>query len=81
MTATRANVLRILADYLVLGYKLSLLEVQKLLYFFQEAGESLNLRYSEDRYGPYADNLRHVMNLFEGHFTSGLGDGRNRPDT
>ena len=81
MTPTRANVLRILADYLVLGYQLSLLEVQKLLYFFQEAGEPLRLRFTEDKYGPYADNLRHVMNLFEGHFTSGFGDGRNSPDT
>jgi O-acetyl-ADP-ribose deacetylase (regulator of RNase III) len=81
LTTIRANVLRILADYFVLGYELSLLEVQKLLYFYQEAGESLRLRFVADRYGPYADNLRHVMNTFEGHFTTGFGDGRNSPDT
>lgn len=26
-------------------------------------------------YGPYADNLRHVLNRVEGHFLTGFGDG------
>jgi hypothetical protein len=27
------------------------------------------------------DNVRHLLHLFEGHFTLGFGDGRNKPDT
>jgi hypothetical protein len=81
MTSRRANVIRVLSEYLVLGYELTLLEIQKLLYFLQEAGEPLQLRFEQGRYGPYADNLRHVLHQFEGHFLEGFGDGRNSPKT
>jgi O-acetyl-ADP-ribose deacetylase (regulator of RNase III) len=81
MNPLRANVIRVLGEYCVLGYELTLLEIHKLLYFMQFGGEPLRLRFSKDRYGPYADNLRHVMNLFEGHFVQGYGEGRNRPTT
>lgn len=81
MTLSRANVLQVLHRYCDLGYPLTLLEVHKLLYFLQEAGEPLKLRFQRHVYGPYADNLRHVLHLFEGHFTQGFGDGRNSPDT
>lgn len=53
----------------------SLIEVQKLLYFLQEAGEPLRLRYVKGTYGPYADNLRHVLRDMEGHYLVGYGDG------
>lgn len=79
MTATRAKVLAILSRYLELGYDLTLIEVQKLLYFLQEAGESLNLRYAKGTYGPYADNLRFVLQRFEGHFTRGFAESKNAP--
>ena len=46
----------------------TLLEVHKLLYFMQESGEPLRLRYLKASYGPYAENLRHVLNEIEGHF-------------
>jgi hypothetical protein len=39
------------------------------------------LRFEQGHYGPYADNLRHVLNQFEGHFLEGFGDGRNSPRT
>jgi hypothetical protein len=52
-----------------------------LLYFLQEAGEPLRLRFAKGDYGPYADNLRHLLHRFEGHFSLGFGDGRNKPDT
>jgi O-acetyl-ADP-ribose deacetylase (regulator of RNase III) len=81
MNPSRAIVLKIWREYFVLGYQLTLLEVHKLLYFLQEAGEPLRLRFAKDTYGPYADNLRHLLHLFEGHFTLGFGDGRNKPDT
>jgi O-acetyl-ADP-ribose deacetylase (regulator of RNase III) len=81
MNPRRANMLRLLSEYCVLGYELSLLEIQKILYFLQAAGEPLKLRFEKGIYGPYADNLRHVMHQFEGHFTEGFGDGQNSPRT
>lgn len=81
MTPTRANMLRLLSEYSILGYDLTLLEVQKILYFLQVAGEPLRLKFTKHHYGPYADNLRHVLHRFEGHFIQGFGDGRNSPRT
>jgi O-acetyl-ADP-ribose deacetylase (regulator of RNase III) len=81
MTPGRAAVLALMNRYLVPGYayRLSLLEVQKLAYFLQVAGEPLRLNYEPDYYGPYADNLRHVLNRLEGHYVRGFGDGKNKP--
>lgn len=81
MNPSRAIVLKIWQQYFALGYQLTLLEIHKLLYFLQEAGEPLRLRFAKDTYGPYADNLRHLLHRFEGHFTLGFADGRNKPDT
>jgi adenine-specific DNA-methyltransferase len=81
LTAARARVIEVLAAYLSLGYELTLLEVQKLLYMLQAAGEPLKLRYVKHLYGPYADNLRQVLARFEGHYTQGYGEGRDQPET
>jgi O-acetyl-ADP-ribose deacetylase (regulator of RNase III) len=53
----------------------SLIESQKLMYFLQVAGEPLRLHYQKHIYGPYADNLRHVLKAVEGHYLQGFGDG------
>lgn len=58
----------------------TLIEVQKLMYFMQEAGEPLRLNYIKHHYGPYADNLRHVLTKIEGHLVSGYHDGGDAPD-
>jgi O-acetyl-ADP-ribose deacetylase (regulator of RNase III) len=83
MTPGRGAILVLMSRYLVPGYDylLSLLEVQKLAYFLQEAGQPLKLAFAKHQYGPYADNLRHVLHRIEGHFVEGFGDGRNQPDT
>jgi O-acetyl-ADP-ribose deacetylase (regulator of RNase III) len=83
MTPGRAAVLSLMSRYLVPGYnyRLSLLEVQKLAYFLQVAGEPLRLDYRAHFYGPYADNLRHVLHHIEGHYLRGFGDGQNNPET
>jgi hypothetical protein len=57
----------------------SLLEVHKLMYFLQEAGEPLRLQYTKGTYGPYAENLRQVLSRVEGHLVSGYGDGGDQP--
>jgi O-acetyl-ADP-ribose deacetylase (regulator of RNase III) len=54
------------------------IEAQKLLYFLQIAGQPLRLNFAKHHYGPYADNLRHVLNLVEGHFITGFGDASAR---
>ncbi|MFZ5443407.1 MAG: type II toxin-antitoxin system antitoxin DNA ADP-ribosyl glycohydrolase DarG [Myxococcota bacterium] len=83
MTPGRAAVLALMERYRAtdFDYRLSLVEVQKLAYFLQEAGEPLRLQYRAHFYGPYADNLRQVLKHMEGHYTRGIGDGQNSPET
>jgi hypothetical protein len=50
------------------------------MYFLQESGEHLRLRYVKAPYGPYADNLRHVLQKVEGHLLTGYGYGGDSPD-
>lgn len=82
MTIGRAALLGLMRRYLaaVMDPFVTLLEIHKLMYFMQEAGEKLNLRYQKAPYGPYAQNLRHVLSTIEGHFISGYGDAEDRPD-
>ena len=75
MTAGRAAILKVLDTYRSLEYGLSRIEVQKLAYFLQEAGENLKLSFVKNQYGPYSEELRHALNRMEGHFIRGLGDG------
>lgn len=51
-----------------------MLEVQKLAYFLQIAGEDLKLEFVKHKYGPYAENLNFLLQRIEGHFTRGYGD-------
>ncbi len=82
MTVGRAALLGLMRRYLdaVMDPFVSLLEIHKLMYFMQEAGEGLHLRYQKGMYGPYAENLRHVLSLMEGHFISGYGDAEDDPE-
>jgi len=75
MTLGRALLIRLLELYKIPDYKLTSLEIQKLAYFLQEAGEPLKLIYVKEKYGPYANTLRHVLQKLEGHYTRGYGDG------
>jgi O-acetyl-ADP-ribose deacetylase (regulator of RNase III) len=82
MTAGRAALLTTVGSYTRLSQLeqataaegASLLEIQKLMYFLQEAGQPLRLKYVKARYGPYADNLNHVLQALEGHYLRGYGD-------
>ena len=82
MTNGRAALVGLMDRYLngLLDPFVSLLEVHKLMYFMQIAGQPLKLRYTKGQYGPYAENLRHVLNAVEGHFISGYADGGDAPD-
>jgi hypothetical protein len=68
MTAGRAALVELMNRYLggLLDPFVTLLEVHKLMYFMQEAGEPLQLKYQKAPYGPYAENLRHELHAIEG---------------
>ncbi len=82
MTAGRAALVELMHRYLggLLDPFVTLLEVHKLMYLLQEAGEPLRLRYKAAPYGPYAENLRHVLHAIEGHPVAGYDDGGDAPD-
>ena len=82
MTPGRAALVGLMDRYLhgLLDPFVTLLEVHKLMYFMQVAGEPLKLRFRKAIFGPYAENLRHVLHAVEGHFVSGYADGGDAPD-
>lgn len=82
MNASAASLVLLINRYLggLMDPFVTLIEVQKLMYFMQEAGEPLRLNYVKHHYGPYAVNLRHVLTNIEGHLVSGYHDGGDAPD-
>lgn len=81
MSPGRAALVGLVQRYLsgLMDPFVSLLEVHKLMYFMQEAGENLRLRYHKGPYGPYAENLQHVLREIEGHMLSGYRDVGDSP--
>lgn len=82
MTPGRAALVGLMHRYLggLMDPFVTLLEVHKLMYFMQEGGQPLRLRYAKAAYGPYAENLRHVLVEIEGHMVSGYSDGGDQPE-
>ncbi len=82
MTAGRAALVGLMDRYLAgfLDTSISLLEIHKLMYFVQAAGQPLRLRFEKGFYGPYAQNLRHVLRDMEGHQLTGY-TGSEAPTT
>lgn len=81
MTIGQAALITLMDRYLkgLLDPFVSLLEIHKLMYFLQAAGQSLRLQYEAREYGPYAKNLRQVLIRLESHYTQGYGDGHDSP--
>ena len=81
MTLGQAALIALMDRYLkgLLDPFISLLEVHKLMYFLQAAGQPLRLKYEAGDYGPYATNLRQVLIRLESHYTQGYGDGSDTP--
>ena len=81
MTPGRAALVGLMRCYLgaLLDPFVTLLEVHKLMYFMQVSGEPLHLKFQQGHYGPYAENLRHVLREVEGHLISGYADGGDAP--
>lgn len=81
LTPSRAALV-LLMDRYVRGLMepfVTLLEVHKLMYFLQNAGLNMRLKFVKGHYGPYAENLRHMLSDMEGYYTAGYGDGGDQP--
>ena len=78
----RAALIGLMDRYLggLLDPFITLLEIHKLMYFLQVAGEPLQLEYKKEFYDPYVTNLRHVLRHLEGHYLTGYQDGGDAPD-
>jgi O-acetyl-ADP-ribose deacetylase (regulator of RNase III) len=74
LTPARALVAEMIRRYWILGIECTYLEVQKLGWFLErtihELGlkDPLNLGFVADRYGPYSDRLRHLLNGLDGSY-------------
>ena len=74
LTPARALIAELVRRYWVLGMECSLLEIHKLAWFLERAierlavGNPLDLRFEADRYGPYAERLRHLLNSLDGSY-------------
>ncbi len=81
MTPGRAALVGLIRSYLsgMMDTSISLLEIHKLMYFLQVAGEPLKLQYVKAPYGPYAENLRHVLQAVNGHLITGYTAGGDAP--
>lgn len=74
MTPGRAAIISLLKQYALPGYRATMLEIEKLAYVLQAAGQPLNLAFEKGQYGPYVETLHHVLQRMEGHFIRGYGD-------
>ena len=68
LTPARAMLLCALKDYQILGYSINLLVAQKIAYFLQRIGEPLNLQYEKGHYGPYSNQLQHLLKYLNGYY-------------
>lgn len=82
LTPARALIAELVRCYWVLGMECSLLEIQKLAWFLERNIERagltpLDLRFAPNKYGPYADRLRHLVEGLDGsylHCDKRIGD-------
>jgi len=74
LTPARALIAELVRRYWVLGIECSMLEVQKLAWFLEREIEALTLlnplelKFQPNRYGPYADRLRHLLEGLDGSY-------------
>ena len=83
MTTARAVVIAMMRRYLsaMLDPNITLLELHKLLYFMEVAGQGLSLHYQRAPYGPYAENLRHLLDKMNHYYIKGFRRDGDAPTT
>ena len=83
MTPGSAALVGLMDRYLggLLDPFVTLLEVHKLMYFMKVSGDPAlkRLRVVKGMYGPYAENLTHVLREIEGYFISSYRDAGDEP--
>lgn len=76
LTPARALMAELIRRYESMGIGCTLLEAQKLAWFLQRAigdlglTDPLRLDFAANRYGPYADKLRHLLDNLDGSYLS-----------
>lgn len=73
LTPARALIAELVRRYWVLGMECSLLEIQKLAWFLEQAIEkaglpSLDFRFEADRYGPFTVVVNHLLDGLDGSY-------------
>ena len=74
LTPARALIAELVRRYWVLGIECTYLEVQKLAWFLERSiktlglADPLHLQFKADKYGPYSDRLRHLLNALDGSY-------------
>jgi len=74
LTPSRALIAEMIRRYWILGIECTYLEVQKLGWFLERTiqllgiEDPLDLQFVADRYGPYSDRLRHLLNGLDGTY-------------
>lgn len=73
LTPARALIAELVRRYWVLGMECSLLEIQKLAWLLEREIEKLGLKpldlhFEANKYGPYADRLRHLLEGLDGSY-------------
>ena len=74
LTPARALIAEMVRRYWVLGIECTYLEVQKIGWFLERTirrlgiPDPLDLRFEADKYGPYSDRLRHLLNALDGSY-------------
>ncbi len=74
LTPARALIVELVRRYSVLGLDCTILEVQKLAWFLSRQvarvglKDPLKLKFAADKFGPYDDRLRHLLNSLDGSY-------------
>ena len=74
LTPARAMIAEMVRRYSVLGLECSNLEVQKIAWFLSrsirksQVSDPLRLNFVANKFGPYADNLRHLLDGLDGSY-------------
>ena len=74
MTKFKAMVVLLLDRYAALGYRVTMLEIQKLVYFMDRSGEDTRLDFKRNKFGPYSERLNYPIQDMDGHYLVGSGD-------
>lgn len=74
LTPARVLIAELVRRYAILGFECTNLEVQKLAWFLSRSlailgvPDPLDLRFQANKYGPYADRLRHLLDGLDGSY-------------